>query len=253
MVDCIGAVLVGSSICCARRTSRGRSGTSPTGVRGCDAAEEAELGGVHVADAGEVASGRAARRDRRGRGRRASRRSASSASQSGPSRSGPRWPTSVLLVGAASSSTMPSEKPTATARVGLEHDPGLRGPGRRHRCPGGRPARRPPSSGGCAGSRLVASMRVSRCLPRETRLGDRAAGEVGGGELRGPGSRCAVSTWPASAGRAAGRRGRRCRPQARQPQPQPSRRGDEAGGVERLAQRGRSRRRAAARRRPSRR
>ena len=43
-----------SSIWCARRTSRGRSGTSPTGVQRVDAAGEAELGGVHVADPGQA-------------------------------------------------------------------------------------------------------------------------------------------------------------------------------------------------------
>ena len=120
-----------------------------------------------------------------------------------------------------------------------------------------RPARSPPSSGGCAGStaRVGASMRVSRCLPRETVSTTVPPARSAVAMLRAPGSRCAVEqSCPIGPGRAAGRCARRCRPQAPVgPQPQPPRGGDEPGGLERLAQRGRARRRAAARRRPSRR
>ena len=81
---------------------------------------------------------------------------------------------------------MPREKPTATRSPVVEHDPGLVGG----------PA--PALAGlvdlpGPSIFRWVwrvhgwsVSIRVSRCLPRESVWQDGAAGQVGGGQLRDP-------------------------------------------------------------------
>ncbi len=54
MVDWCGRSLLSSSIWWARRTSRRRSGTAADRGLRVHAGGEAELGGVHVADAGQV-------------------------------------------------------------------------------------------------------------------------------------------------------------------------------------------------------
>ena len=164
--------------------------TSPTGVRGCDAGDEAELGHVHVADAGEAASGRAAPRRSGRAGSLAQPASASSSSQSGPSRSGPRWPTEVVL--AVAGDELDDAEREADRRRGRRCSSTTRAwwAGRRHRWP---PGVDPPGAlhlevGVQRPRRAVGppSIRVSRCLPRETVSAHGGAGQVGGGELRHP-------------------------------------------------------------------
>ena len=253
-MDCTARSLLSSSICLARRTSRGRSGdVADRGAR-VHAGDEAELGARTCCRSrrGCVWSSSASPIGRSGSLAQAAQRlvlvpvraeqvGAEVADDLGPPGRG------------ATSSTIPSEKPTAHRGVGLEHDPGLVGRAR----PALARVEHPPGAlhleVRVQGPPLAVgprSIRVSRCLPRETvsttvppaRSAVACCGhpEVGAGQhLR-----------RSASGRAAGRRGRRCRPQARQPQP--SRRGDEAGGAAAPRAAGSARCRAAARRRPSR-
>ena len=147
-----------------------RSGTSPTGVRGWTPLSEAELGGVHVADAGQAASGRAAPRRAGGRGRRAAGaapRPRPSPGRAGRGRGGRRRrPRGARR--AARRCRARSRPPPG--RSVLEHHPRLVWPGAATAGRGVRPARALHLEVGVQGPRLRrrASIRVSRCLPRVT-------------------------------------------------------------------------------------
>ena len=200
-----------------------------------DPADEAQLGGVHVADAGEVALVEQRLPDRPV-GLAVSRRSASSSSQSGPSRSGPRCPTISDSHSRGISSTTPSEKPTATdrsvastartcsagrrqrssRRVGAPRALHLQVGVQRERLVGVDPGEEVLAAGHV--STTVAPLRSAVAMPRDP--------EVGADE-RSPDSarsrRCAVrwTVSPSGTGR---------------PQPQALRGGDESGRLQRLAQ-----------------
>ena len=175
-----------------------------------------------------------------------SRRTASCSSQSGPSRSGPRWPTTWSSCSRSTSSTTPSWKPTPTLSP-VSRTTRARWPALFQRSPA---VVDPPGAlhlevgvqgPGCC-HRSSASMRVSRCLPRETVSTTVPPDEVGGGDGRDPEVGAHEGAARQALVRAAGRSARPRRPRARQAargaQPQPARRGDEPGGVEGRAQRG---------------
>ena len=233
--------LLSSSIWWARRTSRRRSGTSADRRLGCDAGDEAELGGVHVADAGQV--GLVEQRlltARSGCSARAAHGLARS--QSGPSRSGPRWPTSVVLAVAADELDDAEREADRDGARRSSSTTRAVWAGRGQRCAG---PEHPPAAlhlevGVQGPAARRASIRVSRCLPRETV------------SLTVPPVRSAVANWgtrKSVRGQHLAAQRRSSRRAARQtvspsgtgrPQPQPPRRRDEAGGVERLAQRRRA-------------
>ena len=198
----------------------GRSGTSPTGVAGCTPVVKHSSAHVHVADAGQVALVEQRLADRPvGLGAQVGAAPRSS-SQSGPSRSGPRWPTSVVLVLAGTSSTMPSEKPTAP-RAAVPSTTRAWWVGPRHRSPGGRRARSPPSSGGCgassASSRSIAGEQVLAAGRRS-----RPPSRRGGRRWRAAGTRKSVRGQPVAGERPVEqprRCARRCLPQARSRSP----------------------------------
>ena len=166
-----------------------RSGTSPTGRSGWQPLVEAELGGVHVADAGQVALVEQRLADGSGApespGAGAPPRPRPSRGRAGRGR-GARRPV-LLARGAAARRCRGRSRPRPGRRCA--GPPGPRGraaasagrglvdlPAALHLQVGvQRPARRCPRS-----------MRVSRCLPRETVWRTSAAGEVGGGERRHP-------------------------------------------------------------------
>ena len=144
------------------------------------AGEEAQLGAVDRADAGQVAlvEQRLAERAVGVGGEPADGLLARpSRGRAGPGRGGRRPRSSCSR---STSSTTPSWKPTAARSARVEDDPGqVAGlapplaavedpPGALHLEVGVQGPRSP----------VVGSMRVSRCLPRETRLHDGAAGQV---------------------------------------------------------------------------
>ena len=156
-----------------------------------DAAEEAELGLVDVADAGEVALVEERVADRAsGSARRLA--SARSASQSGPSRSGPRWPTR-----SSSRSVRTRSRITGSRRPRWSACAARRG-----RCgPAGASGCRPrwtaqwPSIFRWVCRVTPLSKRVSRCLPRET-VSTTVAPERSLVASDGIRKSLLVSTWP---------------------------------------------------------
>ena len=112
-----------------------------------------------------------------------SRRTASCSSQSGPSRSGPRWPTTCVLVLAQHQL---DDAELETRRRPCRRCRGRRGPGGRACSSAGRgrrPARTPPSSDGCGASTRWSCVDAGQqVLAARDRLDDGAAGQVGGGD-----------------------------------------------------------------------
>ena len=217
-MDWTARSLLSSSICWARRTSRRQVGhRRRPGSRGCTPRDEAELGGVHVADAGQPGLVEQRLADRRGRARSRSRRSASSSSQSGPSRSGPRWPTTSSSRSRGEQLDDAEREADRRRRRRSRARPGPGVAGRGHRSPG---LVDPPGAlhlevGVQRPAAVAAVDPGEQVLAAGDGLGDGGAGQVGGGELRHPevGARSAPAR--SARGRAAGPRGRRCRPQAR--------------------------------------